>query len=120
VWNPFKTLSERDSARLRRHEAQINDLTADIEQCLRAVERLNARLRQRASRASRPDDDANLDGDGDVPYFVRPSPVEQAQSSESVASLSADAPRSQLAKAQLRQLARQRGLLPQLPASRAG
>lgn len=53
--NPFKTatkpLTEADSARLRRLEGQVNDLTADLDQILGHVERINARLRQRASRA---------------------------------------------------------------------
>jgi hypothetical protein len=51
VWNPFKTLTERDSTRLRRLERTVEDLSDDVEKVLMLSGRVNARLRQRARRA---------------------------------------------------------------------
>lgn len=121
MWNPFKTLAERDSARLRRIEATIDDLTADIERCLTSVDRLNARLRQRARRAAEAGDGGG-DSDGgsdDRPEFVAPLGGSEPSQFESVASSnpSPDLDRSSL-RGQLRSRARQRGLLPQLPSQR--
>lgn len=85
---PTETLSERDSDRLRRLSAEVNDLTADFETILGHVERINARLRQRARRASEgPGDDGGsaADNPDDIrrPNVVHQSgisPVEQPQS----------------------------------------
>lgn len=87
---PAETLSERDSDRLRRLSAEVNDLTADFETILGHVERINARLRQRAKRAGadtgsdhgRPSDSADDNLDRDVRHIPRVSPVEDSQREE--------------------------------------
>jgi hypothetical protein len=63
-WNPWKTesepdhpLSEPDSARLRRLELTINDMASDLEICLKAIPKINARLRQRAVREAEDDEE---------------------------------------------------------------
>lgn len=69
MWNPFKTLTERDSARLRRLERTVSDISDDVEQLLNLWPKLNARLRQRARRAGEATSDdadrARDDADGD-------------------------------------------------------
>ena len=52
MWNLFKTLSERDSARLRRLEKDFIQLADDVEMCMQTIPKINARLRQRAVRAA--------------------------------------------------------------------
>jgi len=107
VWNPWKTLTERDSARLRRLEATVDDISADIERILAQYERLNARLRQRAARASEASsDDADRASDGadgnlgrHVPDIPRGPSLEQTNS-ETV----------KYTKDQLRAFAHQRGI----------
>ena len=111
MWNLFKTLRERDSARLRRLEGQLNDLTADVDICLNLIPKLNARLRQRARRAAGPDDDSADNRERDEPDFVMPSRVGEEQSASSLAPSTSDSDRSSL-RAQLRSRARARGLLP--------
>jgi hypothetical protein len=49
--NWLKTLTERDSARLRRLESLVLELTDDVTKCLELADRINARLRQRAKRS---------------------------------------------------------------------
>ena len=95
-WNPWKTepeperqLSESDSARLRRLEAQQNDIAQDLEICLKAIPRINARLRQRAVREAEPDDE------GDEP----------------VVEASFTAPNNGVTKDSMRAAARARGLI---------
>jgi len=85
-----ETLSERDSDRLRRLSAEVNDLTADFETILGHVERINARLRQRAKRAgadtgadqSGPGDDSDRSNDSDVGRVTRIPPLEEARRGE--------------------------------------
>ncbi len=50
MWNPFKTLAERDSERLRAISKRLDGVEDDLEQLLNVVPKLNARLRQRARR----------------------------------------------------------------------
>lgn len=109
MWNPFRTLTERDSARLRKVERQIDDLTADIERCIAQVDRLNARLRTRAYRADRSSDisDDRIDGDG--PDFVMPTPVGEVASSDQISVTHSQGP--SMSKEELRARARARGLL---------
>ena len=52
MWNPLKTLSERDSARLRRLEKDFTQLADDVEMCMSTIPKINARLRARATRAA--------------------------------------------------------------------
>lgn len=87
---PVETLSERDSDRLRRLSAEVNDLTADFETILGHVERINARLRQRAKRAGAdtttdhrgPGDSADDNLNGDERHIPRIPPVEGASREE--------------------------------------
>lgn len=80
MWNLLKTLSERDSARLRRLEATSNEHGDDIEQLLNLVPKINARLRQRARRESDAGADISM-GDPDIvggvprQEFVGPLPT---------------------------------------------
>lgn len=114
MWNPFKTLTERDSARLRRLERQFNDLADDVALCLDTIPRINARLRQRAKRAadfeSGNDSSGDFNSDGDS----KPAVASLGESPSASALMSGTAgDRTQL-RAQLRSNARSRGLLPQL------
>jgi hypothetical protein len=118
VWNPFKTLSERDSARLRQLERVCHNLSADIDECLTAVDRIDARLRTRAARAARSRDVSADSVVGDEPDFVMPTRVGAEESDSSMTQRPLVEGVS--SKERLRALARQRGLLPQLPGSRAG
>lgn len=71
MWNPFKTLGERDSARLRRLESNVADLADDIEICLSTIPKINARLRQRARRAADESEDVAEDAaEAPAPFLV--------------------------------------------------
>ena len=112
MWNPFKTLSQRDSARLRRLEGTVEDLESDVERILVLTNKINARLRQRARRAieaGEPDGDSD-DSDSDRPEFVAPLGGDSSFGSVT----SPDQPQSDRSGLRnlLRQRARQRGLLP--------
>jgi len=96
VWNLFKTLSERDSARLRRLEKDFAILADDVETCMSTIPKIHAKLRMRATRAAQ----AEIE-------------EESSQSPEPAAQLSSQATTSQVSpsKLQLRELARARGFL---------
>ena len=77
TWNPWKTepeptpeLSQSDSQRLRRLEAQVMDVAADVEICLKGMNRIDKRLRQRAVREAE-------DGDETVDAVVEATSVPQ-------------------------------------------
>lgn len=106
----LKTLSESDSRRLRRLETTVMEIQDDGEKFLRLAERINARLRGRASRASAAagdgeggpgDGSAGADG-GDVDTLPRPALVGAAQSGTGVTPV--------YTKAQLREFARAKGI----------
>lgn len=108
MWNPFKTLTQADSARLRRLETQVNDLADDIEQCLNLIPKINARLRQRSRRAIEGElarsEDATGDSDGgDVAGLAGPALVGQQETPASLMP-------PKYTKEQLRGFARARGL----------
>lgn len=97
MWNIFRTLSERDSARLRRLEKDFAQLADDVEMCLNTIPKIHAKLRMRATRAAA----AEIEGE------------EASPPSSSEISTSSPAPQlgvSPYSKDQLRQFARQRGL----------
>jgi hypothetical protein len=95
-WNPFKRAPKSDNRRLRDLEARVNDLADDVALSLKHVQRIDARLRQRSQKAAV----EQLEADE-----VTPSPSPSQPS---------DSPGGRFSnKEQLRQLARQRGLLPQ-------
>lgn len=111
--NWLKTLTERDSRRLRRLESLVMELTDDVTKCLELADRINARLRQRARRASETASDdgsessngADDNRDGHVAALASISPVGQSGQQESTVD------RIPMRDA-LRARARQRGLLP--------
>jgi hypothetical protein len=94
VWNLFKTLRERDSARLRQLEKDFELLASDVETCMATIPKIHAKLRMRATRAAQ----AEIEGE----EVFQPSV-------ESPASPSSPAP--VYSKAQLREFARQRGII---------
>ena len=95
MWNPFRTLSERDSARLRRLEKDFAILADDVETCMNTIPKIHAKLRMRATRAAA----AEIENE----EAERPSPSLVPDASPSVST----------SKQQLRELARQRGFLSQ-------
>lgn len=52
MWNPLRTLRERDAARLRTLEKDFELLASDVETCLNAIPKIHAKLRMRATRAA--------------------------------------------------------------------
>ena len=97
MWNIFKTLSERDSARLRRLEKDFAMLADDVELCMNTIPKIHAKLRMRATRAAA----AEIE-------------TEDASASASAASSSEPSQLGQppsTSKLQLRELARARGFL---------
>ena len=98
MWNLFRTLTERDSARLRRLEKDFAILADDVETCMNTIPKIHAKLRMRATRAAA----AEIEAEETLP-------------SESVpvsASTSPQPPPQPFSKDQVRQLARLRGFLP--------
>lgn len=100
MWNLFKTLSERDSARLRRLEKDFNTLADDVEMCVAIIPKINARLRARATRAAAAD---AVEEEPSTQSQEQPSAIPSPQSNHQV--------RPQYSKDQLRQFARSRGLI---------
>lgn len=106
----LKTLSETDSRRLRRLETTVMEIQDDGEKFLRLAERINARLRGRASRAAasaddgedRPADDSADRVDGNGGALPRAASLVASQQAPRVAPV--------FTKAQLREFARQKGI----------
>jgi hypothetical protein len=94
VWNIFKTLSDRDSARLRRLEKDFALLADDVELCMNTIPKIHAKLRMRATRAAAAE-------------------IEAEDTSQSVPEVTASdrSPVASTTKLQLRELARSRGFL---------
>ena len=98
MWNIFKTLSDRDSARLRRLEKDFTMLADDVEICMNTIPKIHAKLRMRATRAAA----AEIETEDTSP----------SESVPAAAQLSPDQhPSPVYSKAQLRQFASQRGLM---------
>ena len=95
MWNIFKTLSERDSARLRRLEKDFAMLADDVELCMNTIPKIHAKLRMRATRAAAAEIEAE-----------DPSP-----SLHQAVTASDQSPAASTTKLQLRELARSRGFL---------
>ena len=94
MWNPFRTLSERDSARLRRLEKDFAILADDVETCMNTIPKIHAKLRMRATRAAA----AEIEAEDTSAVSLSPTQSDSAQ------------PVSP-SKEALRGLARQRGFL---------
>ena len=92
MWNIFKTLSERDSARLRRLEKDFAMLADDVELCMNTIPKIHAKLRMRATRAAAAE-------------------IEAEEPSPSPSVVSPDPSSPSLSKVHLRELARSRGFL---------
>jgi hypothetical protein len=99
----FLKPSRGENKRLRDLEQLVLDLSEDVTKCLERTARIDARLRQRASRAAR-------DGDAEESE-PSASPSHPAPSTPLPASPEG-APSQPYSKDQLRQLARARGFLP--------
>jgi len=97
MWNILKTLSERDSARLRRLEKDFIQLADDVEMCMTTIPKINARLRARATRAAA----AEVEEDPSSPPLEQPALIPSSTS---------DHPSQAYSKDQLRQFARLKGL----------
>ena len=124
VWNPFKTLTERDGVRLRRLERTVEGLCDDVEKVLVLTGKVNARLRQRARRAADLEEDdpsyqseqttlpSGSDHDHPASFPLLPR---TEGSSETLHRLGSP----QYTRDQLRQFAQERGFRqPQLPRTR--
>lgn len=98
MWNLFRTLTERDSARLRRLEKDFAILADDVETCMNTIPKIHAKLRMRATRAAA----AEIEAEETLP----------SESVPGSASISAQPPPQPFSKDQVRQLARLRGFLP--------
>lgn len=97
MWNPFRTLSERDSARLRRLEKDFAILADDVETCMNTIPKIHAKLRMRATRAAAAEIEAEETSPSEsVPVAALSSPDQH--------------PSPVYSKDQLRQFAAQRGL----------
>jgi len=96
VWNIFRTLSERDSARLRRLEKDFAMLADDVELCMNTIPKIHAKLRMRATRAAA----AEIETEDPSPSPSLPA-----------AAASDHSPAASSTKLQLRELARSRGFL---------
>ena len=97
MWNPLRTLRERDAARLRTLEKDFELLASDVETCLNAIPKIHAKLRMRATRAAAAEIEAE-----DTSLSASAGSASDLQPSSPVAVSSS--------KLQLRQLARSRGL----------
>lgn len=108
VLNWWKRRPRSDNARLRDLEERVEQLAQDATLCLSLARRIDARLRQQASRAAR----AALESEeAECPSPSTPS-VQPTSQDGSHSPLVAP---SQFSKEQLRDLGRARGLLPRLP-----
>ena len=97
MWNIFRTLSERDSARLRRLEKDFTLLADDVEICMNTIPKIHAKLRMRATRAAA----AEIETEDTSPSESVPAAVPSSPGQ----------PQSPVySKDQLRQFALQRGL----------
>jgi len=101
MWNLLKTLSERDSARLRRLEKDFVQLADDVEMCMTTIPKINARLRARATRAA-----AAEAAEEEPSPSPSPTPLQEEPGASRHDRFS-----PQYSKEQLRQFARQKGLL---------
>lgn len=113
MWNPLRTLQDRDSARLRRLEKLVDDLANSVEIAITGYDRINAKLRTRARRAAEAGDNSG-DSDGGDFGGERAVATVGGDSSSELAQLSAESSDRSSVRSQLRQLARSRGLLPSL------
>lgn len=92
----------------------VAELQSDVTLLYDQLERINNRLKQRASRAARdgedrPDDVSAVGRSGDVPDFVRPTLAGESQSSSSLTASTSSVPAAPLVtKDQVRDLWRQR------------
>jgi hypothetical protein len=89
MWNPFRKLSTTDAARLRKLENEMLEVSDTATLCLERITRLDARIRGRARKAAREEED--------VAEEIVSQPV---------------LPSSKFTKDQLRAFAQQRGLAP--------
>ena len=94
MWNPLRTLRERDAARLRTLEKDFELLASDVETCLNAIPKIHAKLRMRATRAAAAEIEA-----------------EDTSASPPAVTASDRSPAASSTKLQLRELARARGFL---------
>lgn len=60
---PAEPLNETDKHRLQRLEAEIIDLTNDVEISLRTIQKINAKLRERAKRDSENETEPDIVGE---------------------------------------------------------
>jgi len=104
VWNPLRRAVKSDNRRLRDLEERFELLASDVGLCLSLARRIDARLRQQASRAAR----SALETPEEVSDAPCPSP-----STPSTFDHGSQTPA--FSKDQLREAARQRGFLPRLP-----
>lgn len=105
VWNPLRRAPKSDNRRLRDLEERFELLASDTGLCLSLARRIDARLRQQASRAAR----SALETPEEVSECHSPS----VNSTPSTPDLGNQTPA--FSKDQLREAARQRGFLPRLP-----
>lgn len=111
-WNRSRTPAKSESGRVDECLLRVAEMEQELEKVFNLLSKINGRLRQRERRAdseSDRNDSDNGDHSGDrMPDFVAPiqssSPAGGSEPSSSLMS-------PVLSKEQLRQLARQRGLL---------
>lgn len=109
-WNRSKTPSKSEDGRIRDLEIAVAEMSADFEKVFNLIAKINGRLRQRERRADESergrDSESGDGGDQPMPDFVAPIQT-GARGEEQSSGLTLPA----FSKEQLRQLARQRGLL---------
>lgn len=111
-WNRSKTPSGSESAEIRELQLRVAAIETDFEKVFNLISKINGRLRQRERRADLDTGGADTDSGGDggerMPDYV--APIQANANREGVEQSSSLTPPA-FSKDQLRQFARQRGLL---------
>ena len=110
-WNRSKTPPRSQEGQLRELSQRVAEMESDFEKVFNLIAKINGRLRQRERRADESErgvgDDTGSDGGERLPDFV--APIQAVAKGEERRSDSVTPPA--FSKDQLREFARQRGLL---------